>query len=119
MKRKQFIRQGLLVTGMGLLGPSAFAGRFEKELFSEEEVYAFVLAAHKDFDETQRIVEEHPLILNCANQSRRGDFETAIGGASHMGRRDIADMLVEKGARRRRKPKKSFEVIEEEKSPER
>jgi hypothetical protein len=28
-----------------------------------------------------------------------GDFETALGGASHMGRKDIATLLISKGAR--------------------
>jgi hypothetical protein len=28
-----------------------------------------------------------------------GDWETGLGGASHMGRRDIAEFLLEKGAR--------------------
>ncbi|HKF94299.1 MAG TPA: ankyrin repeat domain-containing protein, partial [Gammaproteobacteria bacterium] len=28
-----------------------------------------------------------------------GDFETALGGASHMGRRDIAEFLLEHNAR--------------------
>jgi ankyrin repeat protein len=29
----------------------------------------------------------------------KGDFETALGGASHMGLKDIADLLVSHGAR--------------------
>ena len=28
-----------------------------------------------------------------------GDWESALGGSSHMGRRDIVEMLLEKGAR--------------------
>ena len=28
-----------------------------------------------------------------------GDWESALGGASHMGRRDIVEFLLEKGAR--------------------
>jgi hypothetical protein len=28
-----------------------------------------------------------------------GDWETGLGGASHMGRRDIVEFLLEKGAR--------------------
>ena len=67
---------------------------FEPELIRE-----FVFAAHKSLDETRKIIEKYPLLLNCTNQAKKGDFETAVGGASHMGRRDIADLLVAKGAR--------------------
>ena len=56
-------------------------------------------AAHNDFDATKKIIEKKPLLLNCTNQFKKGDFETALGGASHMGRKDIADLLVGLGAR--------------------
>lgn len=68
-------------------------------VIEKEEISEFVVAAHRDFEETKRIVEAKPLILNCANQRTKGDFETALGGASHMGLQDIAELLVSKGAR--------------------
>ena len=99
MKRKDFLRTGLAGSGMLLGGALAARTTFENELFDAEEIRAFVFAAHKDLDETRKIIEAKPLLLNCANQAKKGDFETAIGGASHMGRKDIADLLVGKGAR--------------------
>ncbi|WP_422361052.1 hypothetical protein [Reichenbachiella sp.] len=99
MNRKSFLTKGALATGsLAFISPYTFAQETEG-VFSLEEIKEFVFAAHKDFDETKRIVESKPLILNCANQPQKGDFETALGGASHMGRRDIADLLVSKGAR--------------------
>ncbi len=71
----------------------------QDELFESKEIEEFVFLAHKDLDGVKRLIEQKPLLLNCTNQSKKGDFETAIGGASHMGRRDIADLLVGKGAR--------------------
>jgi len=44
-----------------------------------------------DFEATKKIIEAQPLLLNCTNQSKKGDIETALGGASHMGRKDKAD----------------------------
>jgi len=40
-----------------------------------------------------------PAIINGVWDWGGGDFETALGGASHMGRRDIAEFLHEQGAR--------------------
>ncbi|MEO9805246.1 MAG: hypothetical protein ABJF04_18455 [Reichenbachiella sp.] len=99
MDRGTFIKKGILAaSGLAVLPSPSFASP-QGEVFDKQEIKDFVFAAHKDFEETKRIVEQKPLILNCTNQPQRGDFETAVGGASHMGRRDIADLLVSKGAR--------------------
>ena len=97
MNRQTFIKKGLTAGGMLLMAPAIIAR--QSETFSEEEIYEFVAAAHKDLDAVIRIFDRKPLILNCANQIVRGDFETAMGGASHMGRKDIVDFLRSKGAR--------------------
>ncbi|MCL6265898.1 hypothetical protein [Flagellimonas myxillae] len=102
MNRKAFLKRKLILGGALTLGPSALliaSNQNEKELFTEELITEFVFAAHRSLDETRKILEKHPLLLNCANQFIKGDFETAVGGASHMGRRDIVDYLVSKGAR--------------------
>ncbi len=100
MNRKKFLQQSILTAGASVLGAATLrAATIENEIFTPEEITAFVFAAHNDFDATKKIVDAKPLILNCANQIARGDFETAVGGAAHMGRKDIADLLVERGAR--------------------
>ena len=98
MKRSEFLKKSLLAGGT-LAIATPLLSQEERPLFTEQDIYDFVAAAHNNFDEVKRIYKEMPLILNCANQIRRGDFETALGGASHMGRKDIADYLVSKGAR--------------------
>lgn len=62
-------------------------------------VKAFVGAAHGDLATTQAMLAQTPKLLNATWDWGGGDFETALGGASHMGRRDIAQFLLEKGAR--------------------
>jgi hypothetical protein len=62
-------------------------------------VRAFVGVAHGDFAEVQRLIEVTPSLLNAAWDWGGGDFETAIGAAGHMGRRDIAEFLLARGAR--------------------
>jgi hypothetical protein len=98
MDRKKFITKGLIGSGLLISSPVLLANHSQEE-FDKEEIKEFVTAAHNDIQSTLKIVEAKPLILNCSNQWKKGDFETAIGGASHVGRRDIADLLVSKGAR--------------------
>lgn len=62
-------------------------------------VKEFVVAAHGDLAKTQALLAEHPGLLNATWDWGGGDFETALGGAAHMGRRDIAEFLLGRGAR--------------------
>ena len=99
MNRKHFIQRGLLATGVIALAPVKSLSQETSDLFDPEEIREFVFAAHKSLEETRKIIEAKPLLLNCTNQAKKGDFETALGGAAHMGRKDIADLLVGRGAR--------------------
>ena len=56
-------------------------------------------AAHGNLEKTQAMLAEKPGLLNATWDWGGGDFETALGGASHMGRKDIAMFLLDKGAR--------------------
>ncbi len=64
-----------------------------------ELVREFVGAAHGDLEKTKSLLEQHPTLLNATYDWSNGDFESAIGGAGHMGRQDIAEFLISKGAR--------------------
>ncbi len=58
-----------------------------------------VLYAHSDSDKVRRLVSASPALANAAIDWGFGDWESAIGAASHMGRRDIAEILLDHGAR--------------------
>jgi len=62
-------------------------------------VKEFVAAAHGKLDRTCEMLGNEPGLLNATWDWKAGDFETAIGGAGHMGRRDIALFLIGEGAR--------------------
>jgi len=62
-------------------------------------VQSFVANAHGDFDAVQALVAEEPRLVNAAWDWGGGDWETALGAAAHMGRRQIALYLLEHGAR--------------------
>ncbi|HYM80696.1 MAG TPA: ankyrin repeat domain-containing protein [Candidatus Limnocylindria bacterium] len=62
-------------------------------------VREFVVAAHGNLDRTRELLGNEPGLLNATWDWKAGDFEAAIGGAGHMGRRDIALFLLGQGAR--------------------
>jgi hypothetical protein len=66
----------------------------EPELVGE-----FVLKAHGDLGVVKQLLEEEPALVNAAWDWGGGDWETGLGAASHVGRRDIAEYLLERGAR--------------------
>jgi hypothetical protein len=62
-------------------------------------VQAFVANAHGDLDVVRSLLEEEPGLVNAAWDWGGGDWETGLGAAAHMGRRQIALYLLEHGAR--------------------
>lgn len=64
-----------------------------------ERVRETVLYAHSKLDRVKALVEASPALANSAIDWGFGDWETAIGAASHMGRRDMAELLLAHGAR--------------------
>ena len=59
----------------------------------------FVRRAHADLAGPKATLAEHPALLNATWDWGGGDFETGIGGAGHMGNREIAEFLAGQGAR--------------------
>src|SRR4051794_10065254 len=64
-----------------------------------ERVQEFVGKAHGDLNRVQELLEQEPALLNAAWDWGGGDWETGLGPAAHMGRRDIATFLLSHGAR--------------------
>ena len=67
--------------------------------FDRARVKRFVIAGHVNLLAVKAMLAEEPSLINGAIDWGNGDFETALGGASHMGRRDIAEYLLEHNAR--------------------
>jgi len=67
--------------------------------FERARVKRFVIAAHMNLVAVKAMLNEEPNLINGTIDWGNGDFETALGGASHMGRRDIAEYLLEHNAR--------------------
>jgi len=66
----------------------------------EESVVAEVVGvSHFDLARLKTLVNPRPELARATWDWGFGDWETAIGAASHVGRKDIVDFLLSKGAR--------------------
>jgi hypothetical protein len=54
--------------------------------------------AHRDLARVKELVGAHPSLAKASWDWGFGDWETALGSASHVGNRPIAEFLIEQGA---------------------
>ena len=100
-----FDRRGFLLGSVGVLGTAALGRRAEigaqerPDPLPSDLVFDFVRAAHSDLSATKGMLDAEPGLLNATWDWGAGDFESALGGASHMGDREIAGFLLDRGAR--------------------
>jgi hypothetical protein len=64
-----------------------------------ELVREVVGASHRDLDRVRALVEASPALAKATWDWGFGDWESALGAASHVGRADIAELLISHGAR--------------------
>ncbi|HSB02009.1 MAG TPA: hypothetical protein VLE49_15275 [Anaerolineales bacterium] len=62
-------------------------------------VQEFVSKSHADLDGVKELLAQEPTLINSAWDWGGGDWETGLGAAAHMGRQDIANCLLQNGAR--------------------
>lgn len=62
-------------------------------------VEEFVGVSHGNFERVKELLTQEPALVNATWDWGGGDFETALGAASHMGNKAIANYLLENGAR--------------------
>ncbi len=108
--RRRFVTAAgimLVTTPSGLFAQTAGAGTTSTsqsipqrpDPLEPATVSEFVRKAHADLFGTKALLEQQPTLLNATWDWGGGDFETGIGGAGHMGNREIAEFLVARGAR--------------------
>jgi len=71
----------------------------KKSALEAKLVEEFVGKAHGDLARVKELLAQEPALVNATWDWGGGDFETALGGAAHMGQKDIANFLLEHGAR--------------------
>lgn len=63
-------------------------------------VQEFVSVAHSQYDRVVELLAQEPALANSVWDWGGGDFESGLGAAAHMGRRDIALYLLAQGGAR-------------------
>lgn len=71
----------------------------KKPALNPDLVQEFVGNAHGNLIHVKELLEQEPGLVNATWDWGGGDFETALGAASHMGNKPIANYLLEHGAR--------------------
>ncbi len=78
--------------------PPGFKPSWKKPQLNRLLVQDFVIFAHSDLDMVKKLLDLEPTLLNATMDWGHGDWETGLGGASHMGRHDIVEFLLDRGA---------------------
>jgi hypothetical protein len=112
-QRRQFIRS----SAFGLIGVTTFGFASAKEnrnpgiigtkdsffyrypSMNDSMVSGIVGASHGNIEKVKELVTQRPELAGASWDWGFGDWETALGAASHVGRRDIAELLMSHGAR--------------------
>jgi hypothetical protein len=79
--------------------PPSFQPGWKKPQINRQLVQDFIIYAHSDLDMVKKLIEREPGLINSFMDWGGGDWESALGGASHMGRKDIVEYLLSRSAR--------------------
>ena len=106
--RHLFSRRAFLTITASSLPISRAAGSQQDEAAPASDIFPrqspdmvreMVTVAHGNLTRVRELVETHPSLARAAWDWGFGDFEDALGAASHVGNRAIAEYLVARGAR--------------------
>lgn len=106
-KRRSFLKQTIAIACSmsaipAIAGTSKWGGSKQTPTINSlplELVHEFVAAAHINLPKVKEMLTKEPNLANACWDWGGGDFEVALGGAAHMGNRDIANYLLDNNAR--------------------
>ena len=101
MNRASFIKKVAGGVTLGVLTPSIMYSQQQQESkpFDIQLVKDFVVAGHRSLQTVKEMLAEHPNLIYTSYDWGNGDYEQAIEGAGHLGKKDIASYLIDQGAR--------------------
>jgi hypothetical protein len=103
MDRKIFLKQVLAGTGGVIALPQILSGQqvnnSKLDPLPAEKVKEFVGAGHNNLARVKEMLTELPTLIYATWDLGGGDFETALEGAGHVGNKEIANFLINAGAR--------------------
>ena len=65
--------------------PPGFKPSWKKPQINRLFVQDFVIYAHSELDMVKKLLDREPALLNATMDWGQGDWESGLGGASHMG----------------------------------
>lgn len=71
----------------------------KREPLSIELVRTFIIAAHGNLEEVRSLLLKEPALVHSLINWSADDWESGVGAAAHTGNREIAELLLEQGAR--------------------
>jgi hypothetical protein len=104
MNRRKFVENTFLA-GCGVAVFSAckttdsLTAKFVKNPYDIEKAREFVYYAHSSLEKVKELHTATPNLIYSTVDWGDGDFESALGAASHVGNEEIATYLIENGAR--------------------
>jgi len=106
MKRKSFLQHLAVSAGSFISLPLIMHGQTTQtnnqqkaDPLPAEKVKEFVGAGHNNLDKVKSLLTEFSTLLYATWDWGGGDFETALEGAGHVGNKEIANYLIDQGAR--------------------
>jgi hypothetical protein len=79
--------------------PPTFKPSWKRPQINKLLLQDFVIFAHTDLEMVKKLLVKEPGLVAASIDWGAGDWESGLGAAAHMGRRDIAQMLLASGAR--------------------
>ena len=104
MDRKGFMNLSFMTAGALFTGAQLMVSKYnfqddqDSPQLDKAVVEKFVGAGHSKIDVVKELLAEHPTLLNAAHDWKYGDFETALGAATHVGYKELAQFLIDQGA---------------------
>jgi ankyrin repeat protein len=105
LSRRTILEGGILMAAGALVGARSPLQSQSSQIpdrgprLDDDLVREFVIAGHANLEKTKELLEKQPALVNATWDWGGGDWETALGGASHMGSREVAEYLLSRGAR--------------------
>ena len=104
MKNRREFFGSTAAIGMLVATPSTAKSRTQDEEKPKKQIESklvsqFVGKSHGDIETVKSLLKKEPLLVHASWDWGNGDFESGLNAASHVGRRDVADLLLENGAR--------------------
>lgn len=107
---RHLVSRRRFMTATSLALPVAHVSAFQQDEAASSVAEAFpqhppamvretVITAHGNIKRLRELVDAHPALARAAYDWGFGDWEDALGAASHTGSRDIAEYLISNGAR--------------------